>query len=80
MVKQTPSKGKGRAAAQRTKTRALNAGIWCPAGASDRPRPLEPQAEFGGGLRPESGIRRERLVEDAGELGGEIGAQQPDID
>ena len=68
------------AAAHRTKTRALNAGIWCPAGASDRPRPLEPQAEFVGGLRPESGIRRERLVDDPGELGGELGAQPPYID
>jgi len=45
------------AAAHRTKSRALKAGPWCPAGDSDGPRPLEPQPEFGGGLRPYGAIR-----------------------
>ena len=42
------------AAAHRTRTRALQAGKWCPGAPSpDRPGPLQPEGELARGLRPE---------------------------
>ena len=68
------------AAAHRTRSRALNAGRWCPGGQStDGPSVPQPQPEFGGrfgsGLSPQP----QRLPKEARERLGDVVTEFPDI-
>lgn len=63
------------AAAHRTRTRALKAGIWCPGGhRSDGSRSPQPQTELGRRGWPQGGVGAERPNEEVRQRGGNIRA------